>query len=138
MKNQSKLSNLGKIIVKEASTLIPFGCVSPKICYNWGVFSKKENPTVRDLKNKGTFLRRLVTNGGLSVFGTVYVVGALLQGANPLNPWDVSEKSKQYSEKIQLEKKARMNKVFTEIDKNKDYVIDVNEFSDYLEKYHSH
>ncbi len=39
---------------------------------------------------------------------------------------------------IMIEKKAVMNKVFTETDTNKDYVIDANEFSNYWEKYHSH
>jgi hypothetical protein len=133
MANQSKINKLGKIIAKEVSTLIPFSLVIPKISRAWAVSDENS----KDIKNKGTFFRRMVTNGILSAVASIYVTGALSYGVNPLKPQEYFEKIKQSSRQKKLEEKALIKKIFTETDTNNDYVIDVNEFSNYLEKYHN-
>ena len=74
---------------------------------------------------------------GCEVLGVVsmYTLGALSFGANPLKPQDYLQKRREFFEqrKTQKEQKVRddSKKEFYDADKNKDSVLDPNEFYDY-------
>ena len=129
---QEKPNRLRKALLSEITTLIPFACLT-----NVNKYWDNGQKSFDDLNTfqRANWLRRCIFNAGLSVFGIFYFAGSIFYGANPLNPREYLQKTKQ---EIVLrgaleEQKMRgwAEERFYKVDKNRDLVLDVNEFCDY-------
>lgn len=126
------MNKLKKILLKELTPLIPFGFASDRINECWNVKGKYEDATFFEKVNG---IRRwglnILTSGAISLMAVAYSMASLSSGTLDCTKW--AEASKQKEMRMEREARAYSKKQFYEADKNKDLVIDSNEFYDYIQ-----
>ena len=118
-------SKLKDALVDEATTFVPFACITEKYNRRWGAGMR--TPGELNTIQKINWLRRVGFNAGFSRFGTTYLATALFSRTNPLDPKAILDAATITNE----EKRADIPKEFYRVDSNGDYVIDPNEFYDW-------
>lgn len=123
-KTREKPSKLKNILLAEGSQFVPFGFMFKRVNKYLGMQKKDEDTSPLE---KANMLRRVVFNSAFSILGTLYTVGALTSGTNPLDPKKVLSEAIVTNE----EERQRISEEFYRIDTDGNYIIDPNEFYKY-------
>jgi len=124
------MNKLKKILLEEGTTLIPFSFAFDKINKYWSVHKEYKDTTFFEKVNatRRWGLNALIS-GAISLMAFVYPIASLSTGTLNYAKW--SEASKQKEMRMEQEVRDYSKEQFYKADKNKDSVLDPNEFYDY-------